>query len=212
MSIIKSKILFKHSVIKHWNYKDKHAYDISELIVKHLSFLTSCIISVSLPSFHTLPVPSSAAPRGDTPHSLKTLCFTVKTRANHSRITPHLTRGTMSSGSRDLAAAGPPSVWIWICLPDIKSQSVQQKSHRARRMVSLLRGCNWSSLYTAISFKLYLAESAKSALLCCHFITHSLAARAHVAPGSWSTAVSLLHQQRSFFSTRTEFKGKYKKH
>ena len=73
--------------------------------------------------------------------------------------------------------------------------------------MSLLRGWNWSSLYTAISFKLYLAESAKSALLCCHFITHSLAARAHVAPGSWSTAVSLLHQQRSFFSTHTEIRG-----
>lgn len=121
---------------------------------------------------------------------------------------PHLTRGTMSSGSRDLSASGPPSVWIWICLPNIKSQSVQQKSHLARRIVSLLWVCNWSSLYTAISFKLYLAGHAKSALLRCHFITHSLAVCAHVAPGSWSTAASLLHQQRSSFSTRTEIRGK----
>lgn len=122
-------------------------------------------------------------------------------------IIPHLTRGTMSSGSRGLSAAGPPSVWIWICLPDTQSRSVQQKSHRARRIVSLLWGCNWSSLYAAISFNLYLAGPAKSALLRCHFITHSLAVCAHVAPGSWSTAVSLLHQQRSSFSTRTEIQG-----
>lgn len=63
-----------------------------------------------LTSLHTLPMPSPVAPRGDTPHSFKTLWFTVKTRAIHPRIIPHLTRGTMSSGSRGLAAAGPPSV------------------------------------------------------------------------------------------------------
>ena len=70
----------------------------------------------------------------------------------------------------------------------------------------MLRGCNWSPLHAAISFKLYRAQPAKSALLRCHFITHSLAAGAHVAPGSWSTAVSLLHRQRSSFWTRTEVK------
>lgn len=58
-------------------------------------------------------------------------------------------------------------------------------------------------IHTVISFE-YLAEVAKSALLCCHVITHSLAACAHVAPGSWSRIVSSLHQQRLSFLTRTE--------
>lgn len=47
------------------------------------------------------------------------------------------------------------------------------------------------------------AEVARSALVCCHVITHSLAARARVAPGSWSRLVSSLHQQRLSFLTRT---------
>lgn len=134
------------------------------------------------------------------------LTFTEKVR-NQSIdpwVAPHLTRGTMSFGSRGLSAVGPPSVWIWICLPKIHSQLLQHKPHLARRIVSLLQGCNWSTLYTAISLDLYQAQPAKSALLRCHFITHSLAVCAHVAPGSWSMAVSLLHQQRSSFLTRTE--------
>jgi len=117
----------------------------------------------------------------------------------------------MSSGSQDLSAAGPPSVWIWICLADRQSQSVQHNSHLAERTVSLLGGGNRSSLCAAISFNLYRAALAKSALLRCHFITHTLAARSHVAPGSWSTAVSLLHRQRSSFSTQTEVQGRGKK-
>lgn len=80
------------------------------------------------------------------------------------------------------------------------SQSVQQK----KKTVFLLQGCKWSSLYTAIPFKLYWADGAKSALLYHRFITHSLAACAHVAPGSWSMAASLLHQQRSSSSIHTE--------
>lgn len=85
-----------------------------------------------------------------------------------------------------------------------KHQSVQKKSHPyiLPEEKCLLWGCNWSPL--CISFKLYVAEPAKSALLHQHFITHSLAACAHVAPGSWSTAASLLHQQRSSFLIRTE--------
>lgn len=44
--------------------------------------------------------------------------------------------------------------------------------------------CISEVLRAVISFKLYLAEVAKSALLHCHAITHSLAVCAHVAPGS----------------------------
>ena len=175
---------------------------------------TLLTVLVSGPNYKTsLPAVFRAAQCTCPFHLIQYLCltslpplFTVKTSnpSIDSCVIPHLTRGTMSSGSQDLSAAAPPSVWIWICLPDIKSQLVQQKSHLARTIVSLLWGCNWSSLYTAISFKLYLAGPAKSALLRCHFITHSLAVCAHVAPGSWSMAVSLLHQQRSSFLTRTE--------
>lgn len=162
--------------------------------------------------------PSTAHPSSVTVATLESASLSLKStvsqcktynRSIDSCTILYLTQGMMSSGTRDPSAAGPPSVWIWICLPDMRSQSVQHKSHLAGRMVSLLWG--WSTLYTVISFKLYLAESAKPALLSCHFITHSLAVCAHGAPGSWSTAVSLLHLQRSSFLTRTGIQGKYKK-
>lgn len=59
--------------------------------------------------------------------SFRSLSFCASHFPSSRFFIPHLIRGMMSSDSRDLSAAAPPSVWIWIRLPKTQSVSATEE-------------------------------------------------------------------------------------